>query len=342
MTRPSVRHSLARAPRGWAVGLDMGGTNIRCAAVSVAGKVLLMQHGPSHASRTAPAVADNLAAHLNALLESARREGLGSPRAVGVAVPGPLDDFSGTVMQAPHVAAWRGYPLRKRLETLVGRRIVLENDANAWALGEFWRGAARGHRDVVLLTLGTGVGGGLIVGGNLVHGRSGMAGELGHVTVEPDGPRCDCGAHGCLESYASASGLRGLVEKRLGLRAGAKLPVELVDSENNFSVRRLTALARRGDSMALEAFGVAGHYLGIAIASFLNIFNPDLVVIGGGVAGALPYMRKPMLAQVRTRAFAAVARQVKIVRAALGAHGGVVGAAYAALNPVPGRRSDGV
>lgn len=287
MKRASARHSLARAPRGWAVGLDMGGTNIRCAAVSVAGKVLLMRHGPSHASRAAPEVADNIAAQLNALLDSARRDG----RA---------------------------------------------------ALASLWRGAARGHRDVVLLTLGTGVGGGLIVGGNLVHGRSGMAGELGHVTVEPDGPRCDCGAHGCLESYASASGLRGLVEKRLGLRAGAKLPADLVDSENNFSVRRLTALARRGDSMALEAFGVAGHYLGIAIASFLNIFNPDLVVIGGGVAGALPYMRKPMLAQVRIRAFAAVARQVKIVRAALGAHGGVVGAAYAALNPVPGRRSDGV
>jgi glucokinase len=115
------------------------------------------------------------------------------------------------------------------------------------------------------------------------------------------------------------------------------MPPQLVDSEGNFSVRRLTALARRGDSMALEAFGVAGHYLGIAIASFLNIFNPELVVIGGGVAGAMPYMRKSMLAQVRIRAFVAVARQVKIVLAALGAHGGVVGAAYAALHP-PARR----
>src|SRR6266852_2369188 len=209
--------------RTWAAGLDMGGTNIRCAAVSADGEVLLME-----------------------------------------------------------------------------------------------RGASRGRRDVVLLTLGTGVGGGIIVGGKLVHGRSGMAGELGHVTVEPEGPRCDCGARGCLEAYASASGLRGLVENRMGLAAGAQLPAAIVDAENNFSVRGLSAQARRGDRMALETFAVAGHYLGIAIASFLNTFNPELVVIGGGVAGALPYMRKAMAAQVRERAFTAISAQAKIVRAALG------------------------
>jgi glucokinase len=319
--------------RAWAVGLDMGGTNIRCAAVSAAGQVLLMERGPSHASRHAADVAENIATQLLHLLDTARERGLGSPRAIGVAVPGPLDVHSGIVKAAPHVAAWRGYPLRRKLETLIGRSIVLENDANAWALGEYWRGAARGRREVVLLTLGTGVGGGLIVGGKLVHGRSGMAGELGHVTVEPDGARCDCGARGCLEAYASASGLRGLLEQRLGLPAGARLPAAIVDAEGNFSVRDLSASARGGDRIALETFAIAGHYLGIAIASFLNIFNPELVVIGGGVAGALPYMRKTMLAQVRERAFSAISAQVKIVRAALGAHGGVVGAAYAALHP---------
>jgi len=318
--------------RAWAAGLDMGGTNIRCAAVSAAGRVILMERGPAHASRHAGDVAENIATQLLHLLDTARERGLGSPRAIGVAVPGPLDVHSGIVKAAPHVAAWRGYPLRSKLETLIGRSIVLENDANAWALGEFWRGAARGRRDVVLLTLGTGVGGGIIVDGKLVHGRSGMAGELGHVTVEPEGPPCDCGARGCLEAYASASGLRGLVEARLGLSAGARLPATLLDADGNFSVRAMSAEARRGDRMALETFAVAGNYLGIAIASFLNIFNPELVVIGGGVAGALPYMRKTMIAQVRERAFSAISAEVKIVRAALGAHGGVVGAAYAALH----------
>ena len=319
--------------RAWAVGLDMGGTNIRCAAVSATGEVLLIEHGPSLASRQAAAVAENIAAQTLHLLDTARRRGLGSPRAIGVAVPGPLNVFTGTVMQAPHVASWRGYPLRDKLENLIGRKIVLDNDANAWALGEFWRGAARGRRDVVLLTLGTGVGGGIIVGGKLVHGRSGMAGELGHVTVNPDGPRCDCGSHGCLESYASASGLRGLVEERLGLPPGTPLPAQIVDSEGNFSVRGLSAQARRGDQLALDSFATAGYYLGIAIASFMNAFNPDLVVLGGGVAGALPYMRKTMVEQVHARAFTAMARDAKIVRAALGPRGGVVGAAYAALHP---------
>ena len=129
--------------RAWAVGLDMGGTNIRCAAVSVAGDVLLIEHGPSLASRQAGAVAENIAAQTIHVLATARRRGLGSPRAIGVAVPGPLNVYTGTVMQAPHVAAWRGYPLRNRLEALIGRKVVVENDANAWALGEIGRASCR-------------------------------------------------------------------------------------------------------------------------------------------------------------------------------------------------------
>ena len=218
--------------RAWAVGLDMGGTNIRCAAVSATGKVILMERGPSHASRHAGDVAENIATQLLHLLDTARERGLGSPRAIGVAVPGPLDVHTGIVKAAPHVAAWRGYPLRRELEKLVGRSIVLENDANAWALGEYWRGAARGHSDVVLLTLGTGVGGGIIVDGKLVHGRSGMAGELGHVTVEPEGPPCDCGTRGCpRKRMRPPPACAALFADLLGLRAGAQLPPTVVDED---------------------------------------------------------------------------------------------------------------
>lgn len=317
----------------YVIGLDMGGTNVRCAAVSPAGKVILMRRAPAYATREAGAVAENIAANVHALESAMRRRGFGAPRAIGVAVPGPLNVFDGVVMAAPHVSAWRAFPLRERLEAMMGRAVVVENDANAWALGEFWRGAARGYRDVVLLTLGTGVGGGLIVGGRIVHGRSGMAGELGHVTVEPRGVRCDCGARGCLESYASASGLAALLRQRIGLRDGKPLPVKFCDDKGNFSVRRMTLQARAGNRIAIELFKVAGRYLGIAIASFLNIFNPELVVIGGGVSGAMPYMRKQMLNEVRARAFTAISKDARIVRAALGPRGGVVGAAYAAINP---------
>ncbi|HTR60214.1 MAG TPA: ROK family protein [Candidatus Binataceae bacterium] len=313
------------------VGLDMGGTNVRCAAVSPAGKVLLLLRGPARAKSAASAVAENIVTQVRALQDAARRRGLGAPRAIGVAVPGPLNVFTGTVMAAPHVAAWRAFPLRQHLETALGRRVVVDNDANAWALGEFWRGAARGHRNVVLLTLGTGVGGGLIVDGKLVHGRSGMAAELGHVVVEPEGIPCDCGARGCLESYASASGIERMLARRLGPRR--KFPAHYLDAEGNFSVRGLTRAARSGDRIALKIFTDSGRYLGIALASFINIFNPDLIVIGGGVAGALPFMRRTMMAEVSSRAFAVMARETRIVRAALGPIGGVVGAAYAALHP---------
>jgi glucokinase len=316
---------------GYVIGLDMGGTNIRCAAVSASGKVGVLRRAPAHADASASLVAENIVQQVRALEDEARRRGMGAPQAIGVAVPGPLNVHTGTVMAAPHVAAWHAFPLRTRLEEALGRRVAVENDANAWALGEFWRGAARGHRDVVLLTLGTGVGGGVIVGGRLVHGRNGMAAELGHVAVEPAGMPCDCGVRGCLESYASASGIRKLIEREVAPRR--RLPRRYLDEEGNFSVRGLTRAAQRGDRVALRTFATAGHYLGIAIASFVNIFNPDLIVIGGGVAGALRFMRHTMRVQVRARAFAAMAADMRIVRAALGPTGGVVGAAYAALHP---------
>jgi glucokinase len=315
----------------YVIGLDMGGTNIRAAAVSPAGRVLMLQRGPARADADAPAVTVNIAERIVALEAAARARGMGAPRAIGVAVPGPLNVFDGTVMAAPHVAAWRRYPLRRRLEAMLGRKVVVENDANAWTLGEFWRGAARGRRDAVFLILGTGVGGGLIVNGEIVHGRSGMAAELGHICVEPEGARCDCGSHGCLEAYASTSGMRGLIAERIGARK--PMPARYLDRDGNFSVRAMTAAARAHDRLALETFAVAGRGLGIAIGSLLNTFNPELIVIGGGVAGALSYMRRAMMAEVRSHSFAVIRREAKIVRAALGPIGGVVGAAYAAMHP---------
>jgi glucokinase len=317
--------------RGYIVGLDMGGTNIRTSAVSRDGAVLLMLRGPARAKGTAAETVANISTQVLALQDAAGRKGLGRALAIGVAVPGPVNVRTGVVYAAPHVKAWRSYPLRRNLERALGRNLVVENDANAWALGEYWRGAARGCKNVVLLTLGTGVGGGLIVDGKLVRGRSGMAAELGHVCVEADGMRCDCGARGCLEAYASASGLCGLLKQRLQLEESA-LPAQYLDRGGEFSARGLTRAARHGDPLALEMFEVAGRYLGVAIGSFINTFNPELVVIGGGVAGALGLMRRAMLREVKARAFSEAVAQTRIVKAALGAEGGVVGAAFAALN----------
>lgn len=316
--------------RAYFVGLDMGGTNLRAGAVAPSGRVLFTHRAPALAGAEAQEIVANICACIRSVEEEARRRGWGPARAIGVAVPGPLDLRRGTVMAAPHVAAWRSFPLRARLEGELRRRITLENDANAWALGEFWRGSARRCRHVVLLTLGTGVGGAVVSNGKLVHGMAGMAGELGHVTVEPDGLRCDCGARGCLEAYASASGLRALIAQQPAHRES--MPSRFLDAAGAFSVKRLAQAARSGDRLARSVLAIAGRYLGIAIASFLNIFNPELVVIGGGVAGAMPFMRAPMMREVRARAFAAALGNARIARAALGERAGVVGAAYAAMN----------
>ena len=315
----------------YVVGLDMGGTNIRTAAVSKDGEVLLMLRAPARAKGTAAETVENISTQVLALQDAARRKGLGRALAIGVAVPGPLNVRTGVVYAAPHVKAWRSFPLRRHLERVLGRTVIVENDANAWALGEYWRGAARGCKNVVLLTLGTGIGGGLIVDGKIVHGRSGMAAELGHVFVEPAGMPCDCGARGCLEAYASASGLCGLLKQRMQLEE-AELPAQYLDRGGEFSARGLTGAARKGDPIAIEIFEIAGHYLGVAIASFINIFNPEMVVIGGGVAGALSLMRRAMMREVKARAFKAAVAQTRIVKAALGPEGGVVGAACAAIS----------
>jgi glucokinase len=317
--------------RDYIVGLDMGGTNIRTAAVSRSGDVLLMIRAPARAKGSAMETVANISAQVLALQDAAHREGFGRAIAIGVAVPGPLNVRTGVIYAAPHVKAWRSFPLRRHLERLLKRPIVVENDANAWALGEYWRGAARGLKNVVLLTLGTGVGGGLIIDGKIVHGRSGMAAELGHICVEPDGMPCDCGSHGCLEAYVSASGLCGLIKQRMGVEE-SQLPAAYLDREGEFSARGFTRAARGGDPVAIETFANAGRYLGVAIASFINTFNPEMVVIGGGVAGALGLMRSTMMREVKARAFEEAVRQTRIVKAALGHDGGVVGAAFAAIS----------
>ena len=184
----------------YVIGVDMGGTNLRCGAVTTKGEILLQCRAAAHAMSAADHIAENIAYQVRRVESMAQRRGWGRAAGVGVAVPGPINLKTGVVIASPHVVNWRNYPLHRRLQALLKRPVKLENDANAWALGEFWQGAARGFKDVILLTLGTGVGGGVIIAGRVIHGRAGMAGELGHITVDPNGPPCDCWARGFLEA----------------------------------------------------------------------------------------------------------------------------------------------
>ena len=314
----------------YAIGVDMGGTNLRCGAVTTKGEILLLCRAAAHAMSAADEIAENIAYQVRRVEAMAQESGWGRAAGVGVAVPGPINLKTGVVIASPHVVNWRNYALHRRLQALLKRPVKLENDANAWALGEFWQGAARGFKDVILLTLGTGVGGGVIVAGRIIHGKAGMAGELGHITVDPNGPPCDCGARGCLEAYASASGLRQMLVSEPGA-LGARSERDFLDRRGDFSVRMVAAAARGGNQRALRALASAGKHLGIAIASLINIFDPELVVIGGGIAGVLSQIRAVVEKEVRSRSITARAGLAPIIRAALGDRAGVMGAARAAM-----------
>ncbi len=233
-----------RLKRDYVVGLDMGGTNIRTAAVSRAGEVLLMLRAPARAEGSAVETVENIATQVLALQDAARSRGPRARARHRRRGAGSTQCAHGRrLCRAAREGVAKFSACGVIWSDVLERPVIVENDANAWTLGEYWRGAARGCKNVVLLTLGTGIGGGLIVDGKIVHGRSGMAAELGHVCVEADGMPCDCGSHGCLEAYASASGLCGLLKQRLGCR-GIATPGE-VSAIAAASSRRAGSPARR-------------------------------------------------------------------------------------------------
>jgi glucokinase len=204
---------------------------------------------------------------------------------IGVGVPGIIDLASGTVVSAANLPGWSGYPVKDRLESMLGAPVVLENDANCAALGEQWAGAGRAVDDLCMLTLGTGVGGGLVVKGRPWHGVTGMAGELGHMTVMPDGILCPCGSRGCLEQYASATAIKRMAVEAVQQGKSSHL-AKMAEHDSRWSAREVFACAQQGDPAAVAIFESVGSALGIALANLINALNLPLYVIGGGVAGA--------------------------------------------------------
>jgi glucokinase len=233
------------------------------------------------------------------------------------------------VINAPNCKSLQGYKLGPALESALGRSVLLENDANAATLGEMWQGAARGFQTILCLTLGTGVGGGIILGGKLWRGADGTAGELGHIAVEPfGGVPCKCGNTGCLEVYASATAIVRQAREGLATHSGSSLH-SIAASE--LTSEKVFSAAMAGDELAREVFRTMGSYLGVAMASFINIFNPEVIVIGGGVSAAWEIFGEHARAETLRRAFQAPAERCLIVRAERGDYAGLIGAAWLAL-----------
>jgi len=307
------------------IGVDLGGTNLRTAVVASDGEILDKHKEATKAVDGWMKVVARLIDNIKRQLEIGAQKGA-KVVAVGVGAPGVILVDKGIVVKSPNFPDWNNLPLKNELEKALSIPVFIENDANAAALGEKWRGAGRDIRSMIHLTLGTGVGGGIILDNKIWHGADGMAGEIGHMTLIPDGRQCTCGNTGCLEMYASARGIvQSFREELERQKLSAAGDLKEVTSEKVYQA------AREGDAVARRVMKDMGRMLGIGIASLINIFNPERVVIGGGVKDAWPLFIGATHEEIMKRAFQVPAERTEIVPSSLGDDAGMVGAAAVAL-----------
>jgi len=321
---------MASKKRRYIVGVDLGGTNIVAGAMSEDGA---HHHGmrsiPTASEQGADGVADRIVGLVEGVIldtiaetDAHRRDFIG----IGVGAPGPLDRERGVVIVAPNLG-WRDFPLLDRITDRLGMPASLDNDANCATVGEWWQGAARGGRNVVGMTIGTGIGGGLIIDGQLFHGSSDVAGEIGHTTIDLNGRHCKCGNYGCLEAYASGPAIATRAREVLGREETASLlPTLAAGRLDLITAQTVYDAAKQGDAVANEIVRDTARYLGAGVANLLNVFNADVVVIAGGVTQAGDALFTPLQAEVRRRAFRPAVEAARIVPGALPGTAGVVGA----------------
>src|ERR1700686_2272518 len=300
----------------YAIGLDLGGTNLRAAAVDHGGKLLDKTSGATHFSEGREAVMADMVRAISLLRE---KHGPADLAGIGIGVPGFISLKEGIIRNSNNLPFLENFPIRDEIERRLGTFVILENDANAAALGEKWMGAGRAVDDLVLLTLGTGIGGGIISGGRVLRGFVGMAGELGHITVVPNGNPCGCGNQGCLEKHASATAITAM----------ARL-MQLGEEMTSEDVYELAKQAGEKGDKARTIWRVMGEALGIALAMLVNTFNFPLYLLSGGMLPAWEMFEPHMMRTLELRSFTyrATKKETRIAQATLGNEAGLYGAAY--------------
>lgn len=311
------------------IGIDIGGTNLRGALVDSEGNIHKRMEILSEADQGIDKLIDNLA---NFIADISTGEKVAN---IGVGIPGIIDSKDGIITEAPNIMNVDNYPLRSVLEQKLGPdlNIVIENDANSAAVGEWWIGVSKDVNSLIMLTMGTGVGGGIVLDDKLWTGADGMAGEIGHITIYPDGALCNCGNYGCLESYASATAIRRMVKEGLeneGLDTTLRQAVESKEIEDIPKI--VMEAASSGDAFSLSIWKQVGTALGIGIASLVNLLNVEMVVIGGGVSNAWDLFIHTAYEEAKKRGFREPMERVKIQRASLRDDAGILGSVYLALN----------
>jgi glucokinase len=306
------------------VGIDVGGTNVVVGTVAEDGsEVLGLVSQPTLAEQGADAVVARIVKLARAsMAEAPGREIAG----VGIGSPGPLDTKTGVVLMTPNLG-WINMPLRDRIGGALGLPATLDNDANCAVFGEWWRGAARGVDDVVGLTIGTGIGGGIVLGGQIYHGASDIAGEFGHMTIDANGRRCKCGNYGCLEAYASGPAIAARAVEGIESGAETTLAQYVAGDLSRITAQVVYEAAHDGDAYALEMVRDTAKLLGAGVANIVNIFNPAVVVICGGVTLAGDTLFRPLRSEVQRRVFKPAWEACRILPGVLTGTAGVYGAA---------------
>lgn len=309
--------------KDFAVGVDLGGTKILTGVGDRQGKIISEVKKATAPGEGLEAVIQRIALSVQEAIENA---GLKPEQVCGVAVgtPGPLDIGRGFVYQAPNLG-WKDVPLKKLLEEELGLSVHLENDANAAALGANRFGAGAGSKDMIYITVSTGIGGGLILNGNIYHGTGDGAGEIGHMTIDPSGPRCSCGKRGCWEAIASGTALIRKAAEALESGEDSVLR-EWLNEGRELDGALIAAAARQEDRLALNLYHQEGFYLGIGLANLINLLNPEVIVMGGGVTNAWELFAESMQDALQEYTLAAPLSQVEIKRSVLGSRVGLLGA----------------
>ena len=311
----------------YVVGVDMGGTKILSAVIDAEGNILGTAKVPTKADAGTSVVIDRIA---DSIQKAIGKSGINaaSIEAVGIGAPGPLDPKTGVVIFAPNLG-WRDVPLKTELEARIGIQTFVDNDVNVGTLGEHVFGAGQGVQNVVGIFVGTGIGGGIILQGELFHGASKTAGEIGHIIVKAGGPKCGCGTRGCLEALASRTAMAKQFQKAI-LKQGKKSVISKLTDGDLSAIRSgvLAKAVRANDKLTLKVFKRVTKYLGIGIGSIVNFLNPEMIVLGGGVVEALDdTFLDDIRAAAKKYALPNTLDGVEIVQAKLGDNSGILGAA---------------
>lgn len=308
------------------IGVDLGGTTIKFAILTAEGEIQqkwsLRTNILDEGSHIVPDIIESINHHID-LYKMSRDQFIG----IGMGTPGTVDRDNGTVIGAYNLNWKTLQPVKEQIKAGTGLKFAIDNDANCAGLGERWKGAGNDGDDVAFITLGTGVGGGLIANRQLLHGIGGAAGEVGHIIVQPNGYQCTCGNHGCLEQYASATGVVHLAQDLAEEYEGTSRLKKMIDDGDEITSKIVFDLAKERDYLANKVVDKVCYYLGLACANISNTLNPEFVVIGGGVSAAGDFLLKRVQKNFNEFAFATVRTSTQLKLAELGNDAGVIGAA---------------